>query len=76
MDPNGDIYRDDEDKIPAEDKARLEGYLHARAEETERAKVRLESLGSRPEIIVDGADEETTRAVAAALDKIMRGGAA
>lgn len=41
MDPRGNIYKDDEDKIPAEDTARLEGYLHARAEadEAKRAEV-------------------------------------
>lgn len=32
MDPNGRIYRDLEEKIPAEDKARLDGYLRGRAE--------------------------------------------
>lgn len=46
MDPNGHIYRAPEDEIPAEDKARLEGYLRARAErdEVERIKQRLEEL--------------------------------
>lgn len=32
MDPNGHIYMDYEDKIPAEDKARLDGFLRGRAE--------------------------------------------
>jgi hypothetical protein len=32
MDPNGRIYFDEPEKIPAEDKARLKGYLRARAE--------------------------------------------
>lgn len=32
MDPNGRIYQGDENMIPAEDKARLEGYLRGRAE--------------------------------------------
>lgn len=32
MDPNGNIYRAPEDEIPAEDKARLEGFLRGRAE--------------------------------------------
>jgi hypothetical protein len=33
MNPEGHIYMDDEDKIPSEDKARLDGYLRGRAEE-------------------------------------------
>jgi hypothetical protein len=32
MDPNGHIYEDLDDRIPAEDKARLQGYLKGRAE--------------------------------------------
>lgn len=32
MDPRGHIYMDDEDKIPAEDKARLDGFLRGRSE--------------------------------------------
>jgi hypothetical protein len=32
MDPNGHIYFDEPEKIPAADKARLDGYLRARAE--------------------------------------------
>lgn len=38
MDPNGHIYRELEEKIPAEDKARLDGYLIARAEVDERKR--------------------------------------
>lgn len=34
MDPHGRIYRDD--NAPAEDKARLEGYLNAKAEQGEK----------------------------------------
>lgn len=49
MDPCGRIYEDDPDSISAEDKARLDGYLHARAEADQRALVeerlaRLEEL--------------------------------
>ncbi len=36
MNPEGNIYRAPEDEIPAEDKARLEGYLIARAEMDEQ----------------------------------------
>lgn len=32
MDQNGHIYRAPEDEIPAEDKARLDGFLRGRAE--------------------------------------------
>jgi hypothetical protein len=32
MDPNGRIYHAPEDQIPAEDKARLDGYLRGRDE--------------------------------------------
>lgn len=74
MDADFNIYSDDPEKIPAEDKARLEGYVKALREDDDDRKVRLEALGSRPEILVDGADEETTRAVAKALDDLMRRG--
>lgn len=47
MDPNGRIYEDLDEAIPAEDKARLDGYLKGRAEsdaladfETLRAEVK------------------------------------
>lgn len=39
MDPNGHIYRAPEDEIPAEDKARLEGYLMGRADEDEKREL-------------------------------------
>jgi hypothetical protein len=32
MDPNGNIYLLPEDEIPAEDKARMDGYLRGKAE--------------------------------------------
>jgi hypothetical protein len=35
MDQSGRIYEGDSEKIPAEDKARLEGYLRGRSEESE-----------------------------------------
>lgn len=43
MDPNGRIYRDLEEKIPAEDKARLEGYLIARAEVDTEARLKAQA---------------------------------
>lgn len=45
MDPNGNIYEAPEDEIPAEDKARLDGYLKARAEADARAQ--LEALAAK-----------------------------
>jgi hypothetical protein len=36
MDPYGRIYMDDDEKIPPEDKARLDGYLRGRAEADKR----------------------------------------
>lgn len=32
MDPHGHIYIDEDENIPAEDKARLDGYLRGRAD--------------------------------------------
>jgi hypothetical protein len=54
MDPNFRIYMDDEEKIPAEDKARLDGYLKGReeAEDKERMdeiKVEYERLRAEME---------------------------
>jgi hypothetical protein len=40
MDPNFNIYRAPEDEIPEEDKARLDGYLAAKAEEGELARAK------------------------------------
>jgi hypothetical protein len=46
MDPQGRIYSDRPDKIPEEDKARLDGFLRGRAEaaEEERIKEKVEQL--------------------------------
>lgn len=49
MDPNMHIYSDLEENIPAEDKARLDGYLHAKVEQDlyaqlEAKKTELEAL--------------------------------
>lgn len=41
MDPDFNIYRDAVEKIPAEDKARLDGYLHGRAETDSEAHEEL-----------------------------------
>lgn len=41
MDPNGNIYEDDPRLIPAEDKARLDGYLKACAEADQDAHAEL-----------------------------------
>lgn len=38
MDDHGRIYFDEPEKIPAEDKARLDGYLRARAETDKEAR--------------------------------------
>lgn len=50
MDDRGNIYERDPDKIPAEDKARLEGFLKGRAE-ADAAKARAEYLEDREALI-------------------------
>jgi hypothetical protein len=42
MDPNGNIYRGNADEIPPEDVARLDGYLHGRAEANARKALEAE----------------------------------
>jgi hypothetical protein len=51
MDAQGNIYRAPQEEIPAEDKARLDGYLQAKAEAGEQARVlaELERLSQPPE---------------------------
>jgi hypothetical protein len=51
MNPDGQIYRAPEHEIPAEDKARLEGYLLARAEadDLEAIQAKVAALQAREE---------------------------
>lgn len=39
MNKDFEIYQADDESIPTEDKARLEGYLHGRAEAVDLSKV-------------------------------------
>lgn len=67
MDARGNIYSAAEEQIPVEDTARLEGYLHARAEETEKREAALAAEEARARIgwedIADEAGVLTFRAL-------------
>jgi cell division protein FtsB len=65
MDKNANVYRAPEDEIPVEDKARLDGYLAAKAEdgELERMKAEVEALQAK---IRDENPPEVRKAIAEA----------
>lgn len=53
MDPNGRIYRAPEDEIPAEDRARLDGYLRGREEAAKLALLQEEKILARCERLTE-----------------------
>src|SRR5690348_5130744 len=67
MDPNAHIYRAPEDEIPAEDKARLESYLNAKAEEGELVR---QALLRRHDLDPDGLFDRETDAALVALETL------
>jgi hypothetical protein len=64
MDADGHIYRAPEDQIPAEDKARLDGFLKGRAEAGELARMREQFAALKEEAL----RREEDRANASAED--------